>query len=98
MSEWLVAVILGAAVGLGLGVKIARDSDAEQPVRGGPAARLFHYLACAGLTGMPPFVLAGLVLGLPFLTLFSMALGFLAVTAACLLIYAAAEPDAPLPG
>jgi len=98
VSEWLAAVIVGAAVGLALGVKIARASNAEQPIRGGAAARAFHYLACVALTGMPPFVLAGLVLGLPFLTLFGTALAFLGVTAACLLVYAAAEPDAPATG
>ena len=92
MSDWLAAVIIGAAVGLILGVQIARGSATKQPIQGGTAARLFHYLACVSLTGMPPFVLAGLLLGLPFLTLFSSALGFLAVTAVCLLAYAAAEP------
>ena len=62
MTEWLIAVIVGVAVGLLLGVKIARDSNKKQPVVGGPLAKTFHYLACAGLTGVLPFVITGLVL------------------------------------
>ena len=91
MSDWLVAIIVGVAFGLVLGVKIARDSNAKQPVQGGPLARVFHYLACAGLTGMVPFIVAGIVVGLPFVKLFGTAVGFLALTGLFLLVSATLE-------
>lgn len=91
MNDWLIAILIGAAIGLALGVKIARDSNAKQPVRGGALAGVFHYLACAGLSGMLPFIIAGIIVGLPFLKLFGTAVGFLAATAAFLLVHAGAE-------
>jgi len=97
MSEWLIAILIGAAIGLALGVKIARDSNAKQPVRGGALAQVFHYLACAGLSGMLPFIITGIIVGLPFLKLFGTAVGFLAITGAFLLIHAGAErPSLPV--
>ncbi len=91
MEDWLMAIVTGVLLGLLIGVKIARDSSARQPVRGGVFARLFHYLACAGLTGMLPFIITGIAVGLPFLTLFGTALGFLACTGLFLLVYAGFE-------
>jgi hypothetical protein len=91
MNDWLIAVLIGAAIGLALGVKIARDSNAKQPVRGGAFARLFHYLACAGLSGMLPFIITGIIVGLPFVQLFGTAVAFLATTAVFLLVHAGAE-------
>jgi len=96
MSEWLIAIIIGAAIGFVIGIKIARDSNAKKPVMGGPVAQLFHYLACAGLTGMLPFIIVGLIVGLPFLKLFGTALGFLAATAIFLVIHATVERGASL--
>ena len=86
MNDWLIAVFIGSVIGLLLGVKIARDSHARQPVKGGKLAQTFHYLACAGITGVLPFVITGVVVGLPFLYLFGTAVGFLALTAAFLLL------------
>ncbi len=91
MSDWMIAVLIGAAFGLVIGVKIARDSNARQPVQGGPLAQIFHYLASALLPAMLPYIITGLVVGLPFLTLFGTALGFLALTALSVLLYAAVE-------
>ena len=91
MSEWLIAIIIGAAFGLVIGVKIARDSNAKEPVQGGPLAQTFHYLACSGLTGMLPFIITGIIVGLPFIKLFGTAVGFLAVTAIFLLVHASIE-------
>jgi hypothetical protein len=91
MTDWLIAVIIGVALGLLLGIKIARDSNHKQPILGGVLAQVFHYLACSGLTAMLPFILAGIIVGLPFLALFGTALGFLALTATCMLLYAAFE-------
>lgn len=91
MTDWVIAVLIGAALGLVIGVKIARDSHARQPVRGGVVAKVFHYLACAGLTGMVPFIISGIVVGLSFLALFGTAVGFLALTGMFLLVHAGFE-------
>mgnify|MGYP005850078143 CR=1 FL=1 len=91
MTEWVIAVLIGVVIGLVIGVKIARDSNARQPVRGGVLAQVFHYLACAGLTGMLPFIITGIVVGLSFLALFGTAVGFLALTGLFLLAHAGFE-------
>lgn len=91
MSDWLIAVLIGVAFGLVIGVKIARDSNTRLPVQGGPLAQIFHYLASVLLTAMLPYIITGIVVGLPFLTLFGTALGFLALTALSMLIYAVFE-------
>ncbi len=49
MTDWVIAVLIGVGVGLLLGIKIAHDSNARQPVLGGIPARLFHYLGLRGL-------------------------------------------------
>lgn len=87
MNDWLIAIIIGAAVGLVIGIKIARDSNKKLAVTGGPLAQLFHYLASAALTGMVPYIITGLIVGLSFLKLFGTAVGFLALTALFLLLY-----------
>lgn len=91
MTDWLIALLIGVGVGLLLGIKIAHDSNARQPVLGGIPAQLFHYLACAGLSGMLPFIIAGIVVGLSFLALFGTAIGFLVLTGIFLLAYAGFE-------
>jgi hypothetical protein len=90
MENWLIAVIVGAALGLLLGIKIARDSNKKQPVHGA-LAHVFHYIACSGLSGMLPFIIAGVIIGLPFLALFGTAVGFLALTGVSLLVYASVD-------
>jgi hypothetical protein len=94
MSNWIIAIIIGEAVGLVIGIKIARDSNTKEPVQGGPLAQVFHYLACAGLTGMLPFIITGLIVGLSFPKLFGTAIGFLLVTAIFLLVHATFERSA----
>lgn len=95
MSDWLLAVLIGIALGLVIGVKLARDSKKKQGLRGGAASEALHYLACAGIASVLPFVLAGIVLGLPFLTLLVTGAGFLAIVALALLIFAALEQTSP---
>jgi ABC-type Fe3+ transport system permease subunit len=97
MTHWLIAVIIGLAIGLAIGVRIARESNRKQPVTGGPLAKVFHYLACSGLSTMLPFIIAGIVVGLSFLALFGTAIGFLALTGVCLLVYAGFERIAGTP-
>ncbi len=91
MTHWLIAVIIGMAIGLTIGVRIARESNRKQPILGGSLAKVFHYLACSGLSTMLPFIIAGIVAGLSFLALFGTAIGFLVLTGVCLLIYAGIE-------
>lgn len=95
MSAWLTALLIGAAIGLLVGVKVARDSNAKEKVRGGAVAGAFHYLACAGMSTTIPFIVAGIVAGLPFLKLFGTAVGILAATFVFLLAYAVRERGAP---
>jgi ABC-type Fe3+ transport system permease subunit len=90
MENWAIAVLIGAAFGMVIGIGIARDSHRKQPVQGS-IARIFHYLACAGLASMLPFIVAGIVFGLRFLVLFGTAVGWLALTAIFLLVYAGFE-------
>ncbi|MBN1681140.1 MAG: hypothetical protein JW966_12710 [Anaerolineae bacterium] len=97
MIDWLIAFVIGLAVGVVVGIKIARDSNRKEPVMGGVMAHIFHYLACAGLTGMPSFVVAGIIVGLSFLVLFGTAVGFLGATTVFLLLYAVIERSAPPP-
>lgn len=91
MTEWLLAVGIGVVLGLAFGVKIALDSHHREPVRGGPPAQALHYLACAGLAGVFPFVLAGIIIGLRFLVLFGTAAGLLALAFVLLLGWAVVE-------
>jgi len=97
MGNWLLAVAIGAAVGVVVGLKIARDSNAKLAVQGGALAQLFHYLASASLSALLPYVIAGVVVGLSFLALIGTAVGFMALTGLFLLLYAAFErhPQAP---
>lgn len=95
MSDWLLAVIIGLALGLAIGAKLARDSKRKQGLRGGSASEALHYLACAGVASVFPFVLAGAVLGLPFLTLLGTGVGLLALVGLLLLAFAALEQAAP---
>jgi hypothetical protein len=91
MSDWLTAVFIGLAIGLLLGVKIAHDSHKRQPVRGGVWGQVLHYLACSGLTSVLPFIITGLIVGVPFLQLFGTGIGLLALTAVFLVLYALIE-------
>jgi len=95
VSDWLLAVLIGAAFGLAIGVRLARDSKQKQGLRGGVVSEALHYLACAGIASVLPFVIAGIVLGLRFLTLLGTGVGFLAFVALVLLAFAAVENAAP---
>ena len=94
MSDWLIAVLIGIASGLVIGIKIARDSNAKLRVTGGPLAQVFHYLASASLTSMLPYIITGIIVGLSFLTLFGTAIGFLVLAGLFLLLYGVFERSA----
>ncbi|NDJ75261.1 MAG: hypothetical protein GYB65_03290 [Chloroflexi bacterium] len=95
MSDWLIVVLIGAACGVLLGIKVARDSRTKETVRGGTGADVFHYLASASMSSTLPFIIAGIVVGLRFVVLFGTAVGFLALTMTWLLLYASIEQNAP---
>ena len=95
MSDWLLSVLIGIALGLAIGVKLAQASKEKQGLRGGAASEALHTLACAGIASVLPFALAGIALGLPFLTLLGTGVGFLAIVALALLAFAALEQAAP---
>lgn len=99
MSNTTWMVLIGVATALIGGYFVARRSIKFLPVRGGAVARAAHYLASAGMAGIPAALLVALVL-----TIFAgenilgdfvkYALITLAVVVVSLLIYAAVEPDA----
>jgi len=95
VSDWPLAVLIGIALGLAIGVRLARDSKKQQGLRGGAASEALHTLACVGIASVFPFIVAGVVLGLPFLTLLGTGVGFLAIVALALLAFAALEQAAP---
>lgn len=95
MNEWLIALVIGAALGLVIGIKIARDSNEKEPVKGGAVAQLIHYLACAMLTSVPPYIITGLILGVGFIQLAGTGVVMLALTYAFLLLLATFERPAP---
>lgn len=97
MGDWVLAVLIGAAFGLVVGVKIAQGSNAKQSVRGGLPAQVLHYLAGAALSAMLPYIIAGIILGLHFVALFGTALGFLALAALALLLHAVFEQRVETP-
>ncbi|PJF40011.1 MAG: hypothetical protein CUN55_13275, partial [Phototrophicales bacterium] len=70
---------------------IARYSLAKLAIRGGILAQVFHYLACALLVSSTPFIIAAIVVGVPFLMMFGTAIGFIAVAAIMTLAYAFVE-------
>ncbi len=98
MSNTAWMVLIGAATALMGGYVVAQQSSRFLPVRGGAVAQAAHYLASAGMAGIPAALLAALVL-----TIFAgenilgdfvkYALVTLAVVVVSLLIYAVVEPD-----
>jgi hypothetical protein len=97
MVDWLIALVIGATLGLLLGIKIAHDSHKKQPVKGGLPAQVFHYLACSGMTSVAPFVIAGLVVGLSAWTMLATGVGLLALTFVFLMIDVVFERSARTP-
>ncbi len=65
MSElptWAAALLVGGAIGLIVGWFIAQTSAKEKPIKGGPLASLFHYLAASAFVAVAPTVLVGAIL------------------------------------
>jgi hypothetical protein len=99
MPNWLIALLLGGAFGLIVGVFAARKSAKEKPIRGGTLAKLFHYLGASAFVAVAPTVLVGSYLyKLHFfprlLRGIGLGFGLLAVAAVCLILYAVFEAPA----
>lgn len=94
MNEWLIAVLIGVAFGLVIGIKIARDSHQKEPIKGGAPAQAVHYLAGALLTSVPPFAISGIIIGLSIVKLLGTGIVLLGATYGCLLILATFERPA----
>ena len=99
LTNWQIALLIGGAIGLIFGVVVARKSAKEKAIQGGMMARLFHYLGTAAFVAVAPTVLVGSILyKLNFFprVIRGLGLGFglLAISALCLIIYAAFEVQA----
>ncbi len=99
LPNWAVALLVGGAIGLIVGVFLARRSAKEQPIKGGPLANLFHYLAASAFVGVAPTVLIGTALyHAPFFPRLLQGIGLgltlLATAAVCMLLYAVFEAPA----
>ena len=99
MPNWLIALLIGGAFGLILGVFVAGKSAKEKPVRGGVLAKAFHYLGASAFVSVGPTVLVGSYLyKLHFfprlLRGIGLGFGLLAVAAVFLILYAVFEAPA----
>jgi hypothetical protein len=95
MSPTLIALLIGGILGLIFGFFVARKSAGEKPIKGGTLASAFHYLGASASSATLPTILIGTFiyrLGLGRNVL--LAVGLLAVSAVCLLLYAAFEAQA----
>lgn len=92
MSSTWIAVIVGGVLGLLAGIFVARKSAAEKPIRGGVLASLFHYLgASASVTILPTILIGTFIYRLGLVRNLLLAIGMVAVSAVCLLLYAVFE-------
>jgi hypothetical protein len=99
MPNWLIALLVGGAFGLIMGVFIARKSAKEKSIQGGTLASVFHYLGASAFVAVAPTVLVGSFLyKLHFFPrlIRGIGLGFslLAVAAVFLILYAIFETQA----
>jgi ABC-type Fe3+ transport system permease subunit len=87
----LIALVIGIACGLLIGRRLAERSIKEDAIYGGNQAKLFHWLACVAFTGGVPAGLTDIILGRNVLAGVLLALCFIGVSFAALLIFAALE-------
>ena len=94
MENAPLALGIGLAFALGLGILTARGSANRETIHGGALAQIFHYIGAAGVTGTLPVVLASLILGGGFELAFPLALSFMLTSLVSLVIFAAIEHPA----
>lgn len=97
-QDVLETLAVAAVFGVVLGPLLARSSARREKIYGGTAAQVFHLLGAVAMMGLLPGVIAGVILRIPFVTTFSIALGLLALCFAALLVFAVLEkPSRPAP-
>lgn len=94
MSDWMTAVVIGGVIGAVLGIGLARYSLKKLGIQGGLVAHSLHYLACAFFGSSTPFIITAIIVGVPFLTMFGTALGFIATAGLMTFLYGVAESQA----
>jgi purine-cytosine permease-like protein len=90
----LVALVFAVGFALIVGYFTARSSSRREKIYGGAPAYFFHYLGAAAFTGLLPGVLGSIVLGVGRELVAPIALGFLAITFAALVLFAVIEQPA----
>jgi hypothetical protein len=93
-QEWLIAIVIGLALGALIAWRLAADSLKKRPLHGGRPAQIAHYLACLAVSASTPFILTGLIAGLPFVQIFGTALALVLSGAALVILTAALERPA----
>ncbi len=94
MENAQVALLIGLGCAAVLGYFTARSSARREKIYGGQAARIFHYIGAAAVTGVLPVVLASLILGGGFGTAFPLAVSFMLTGFVALVIFAVIEQPA----
>lgn len=95
MNPLLLIVLIGAVVGAALGVYVRGASAKQDPIHGGLLAHIFHYLGAVGFSGALPAVLVSIfVFHASLVQTIATAFGFITVSFAALLLYAAFERPA----
>ena len=92
------AIVFGIAAvcGLLIGTYISRKSQEEKTIQGGMPAQGLHYLACSALSSTTPAVITSIIIGLPFVTMFSIALTFFGSGVVLITLYGFVEASAPI--
>jgi hypothetical protein len=94
MNNAILALAIGVSIAVVGGYNVAQKSSRQEKILGGPAARTFHFIGAAALTGVLPVILASLLLGLGFSTALPFALAFVATGWIGLILYAVVERSA----
>ena len=64
MDNTLLMIIVGLATAVIGGYLVARESEAQEPIRAGLPAKIGHFIACAGMSGIPAALLVALAVTL----------------------------------
>lgn len=94
-ERMMTVLLIGAVIGLLLGVLMARESQRRQPVRGGLLAQLFHYLGSAAYSALIPAILVAILAEMPILRVMATGLSFGVTAWLSLFLYGLFESSAP---
>lgn len=87
----LIALSVGIVAGILIGNRVVQRSLKEKPIYGGSTAKALHWLGCAAFTGGVPAGLVDIFLGRNVLAGILLALCFIGVSFAALLVYGILE-------